>query len=331
MHINLVRELQEDPQLPKNIQKQFQYFFNLQGEIFKKIDNRLTQRIELNQFSYFIKTHTGVGFREILKNLFLLRTPVISAMNEVKALAHLKHHKIDTLEVVGYGEQGINPATRNSFLITKALENTYNLQEICEHFSNNNRLIPWHYKHKLIQMLAEQVYKMHQSGMNHRDCYLVHFRIAAKYIPKKNIPKESQETARCACSQSPECMQEHMSNETRAQQNRILKGEAHMQDELCVDLKTPLFILDLHRAQRRKSVPERWLRKDLAGLCFSYLPFMTSQKDLLRFMRFYTRLSLRESFSNSLWKDVYLQALKIFKKHKHRKNIFPITTQKCRS
>lgn len=59
-----------------------------------------------------------------------------------------------------------------------------------------------------------------------------------------------------------------------------------------VDLHTqnefPLHIIDLHRAQLRARVPNRWLLKDLAALYFSAMDIGLSQRDLLRFMYVYS-------------------------------------------
>ena len=58
-----------------------------------------------------------------------------------------------------------------------------------------------------------------------------------------------------------------------------------------------LYIIDLHRAQIRKKVPQRYLVKDLAGLYFSAMQYMEPErKDVYSFLRAYYGLSLREIF-----------------------------------
>ncbi len=68
------------------------------------------------------------------------------------------------------------------------------------------------------------------------------------------------------------------------------------------DLQTgscpPLFLMDLHRAQRRAAVPMRWLVKDLAALHFSARLREVSDTDTIRFLKVYfSATSLREVLS----------------------------------
>ena len=58
------------------------------------------------------------------------------------------------------------------------------------------------------------------------------------------------------------------------------------------DLK--VYLIDLHRAQIRSNVPERWLVKDLGGFFHSILQFGLSEKDFYRFMTTYFECSLSE-------------------------------------
>jgi len=76
---------------------------------------------------------------------------------------------------------------------------------------------------------------------------------------------------------------------------------------------TPLFLIDLHRAQLRKKTPERWLVKDLSGLYFSALDVALTQHDLFRFMKAYSGLSLRTLLrqQKSFWFKVEKRALKM--------------------
>lgn len=54
-----------------------------------------------------------------------------------------------------------------------------------------------------------------------------------------------------------------------------------------------IYLVDLHRAQLRAQVPERWLVKDLGGLLFSSLNMSFTRRDYLRFMRVYFAQELR--------------------------------------
>ena len=59
-----------------------------------------------------------------------------------------------------------------------------------------------------------------------------------------------------------------------------------------------LFLIDLHRVQRRNVVPDRWLVKDLGGLLFSSLDAGMTKRDLLRFLKIYRGDSWRQSLTD---------------------------------
>lgn len=59
------------------------------------------------------------------------------------------------------------------------------------------------------------------------------------------------------------------------------------------NLAPELYLVDLHRAQLRSQVPERWLVKDLGGLLFSSLNLPFTRRDYLRFIRVYFAQELR--------------------------------------
>jgi UDP-glucose:(heptosyl)LPS alpha-1,3-glucosyltransferase len=79
----------------------------------------------------------------------------------------------------------------------------------------------------------------------------------------------------------------------------------------------PIFIIDLHRAQIRPQVPERWLVKDLAGLYFSSMTLPISLRDRLRFLRFYYQKSLVDIFDREqiFLSRVETKAKQLYKKH----------------
>lgn len=52
-------------------------------------------------------------------------------------------------------------------------------------------------------------------------------------------------------------------------------------------------VIDLHRAQIRQHVPQRWRDKDLIGLYFSSLNIGLTQRDIYRFLRIYFQQPLR--------------------------------------
>ena len=223
----------------------------LKGESFRDQDGRLTQRIVLDGKAYFIKQHKGVGWKEIIKNMLQLRLPVVSAKNEWLALQKLAALGVAVPKVVGLGARGLNPATRQSFILMEELAPTISLETLC---NNWKKLAPtFSEKRQLIEAVARIARLMHQHGINHRDFYLCHF---------------------------------------------------------LLDLATPqlkLSLIDLHRAQIRRSTPRRWMIKDLAGLYFSCAGIGLTKRDLYRFMKMYSEKPLREIVASAkkFWDKVH--------------------------
>ena len=149
--------------------------FDTRGEIFREPPGagRRTLRFEQDGRGYFLKLHWGVGWREIFKNLFSLRLPVLGAGNEWRALQRLDALGIETMHLAAYGEAGWNPARRRSFVITRELQNTISLEDYCLDWEKAppRPAIKW----ALIRRVAEMTARMHAHGMNHRDLYICHF------------------------------------------------------------------------------------------------------------------------------------------------------------
>jgi len=55
-----------------------------------------------------------------------------------------------------------------------------------------------------------------------------------------------------------------------------------------------LSIIDLHRAQTRPAITQRWRNKDLAALYFSALDIGLTRRDKLRFLKGYFQQPLRQ-------------------------------------
>ncbi len=243
----------------------FNQIMELHGEVYRALENRRTQRIMLNQKKYFLKQHFGVGWKEIFKNVFQLRLPVVSAKNEWLALQRLNELNIAVPKIVGYGCRGFNPATRRSFLLTQELPPTVSLEDFCKDW----KTVPpsFQFKKRLIQEVARIARVMHEHGINHRDFYICHFLLDLDLL-------RSHET--------------------------IL-----------------LFVIDLHRAQMRSTVPTRWLIKDLAGLYFSSKEIGLTQRDLLRFMREYRNKSLHWILNTerTFWQRVKERGDQLYQQH----------------
>jgi heptose I phosphotransferase len=155
----------------------FDYLMQLDGERFRDIANRRTLRFTLNGKRYFLKAHYGVGWKEIIKNLLQLRLPVLGARNEWQALQALTRLGVDTMKLVAYGERGWNPAHRQSFVVTEALEETESLEDFCAGWETHPPVTKAGLclKRALIERVATIARRMHANGINHRDFYICHF------------------------------------------------------------------------------------------------------------------------------------------------------------
>ncbi|MBB71040.1 MAG: lipopolysaccharide core heptose(I) kinase RfaP [Legionellales bacterium] len=145
----------------------------LDGQVFRQCANRRVVRIERDGQGYFIKTHQGVGWREILKNLLTLRLPVLGASNEYHAIKRLHALGIATMDIVGYGKRGVNPATQQSFIITKELSNIISLETLCATWGEKPPSFAL--KQQLLDKVTAITKQLHDNGINHRDLYLCHF------------------------------------------------------------------------------------------------------------------------------------------------------------
>ncbi len=220
----------------------FEEIKKIEGVVYRHVLNRSTTRFEFCGQVYYIKVHTGSSLREILKNLVCLKLPVLGAGNEYRAILKLHELNVNTMDVVAFGERGYSPFKRKSFIITKELTPTMDLRAYCL----NWRLQPPSFEHKraIIATVADMLRRMHSGGVNHRDCYLVHFLV-----------------------------------------------DLTVKDPL----KPRLFLIDLHRAQIRRTTPKRWRNKDLVELYYSSKRVGFSLKDYFYFLMKYKRSdSLRD-------------------------------------
>jgi hypothetical protein len=155
----------------------FDYIMQLEGDVYREVANRRTLRFELNGKRYFLKAHYGVGWKEIFKNLLQLKLPVLGARNEWLAIRRLEQLGVATMTLTACGERGSNPASRQSFVITEALEQTQSLEDFCGAWEKHPPVTPAAVKLKreLIKRIARVSRLMHGNGINHRDYYICHF------------------------------------------------------------------------------------------------------------------------------------------------------------
>ena len=150
----------------------FDHIRKIEGEIAKAKDNRRVIKFELNDRTYYLKHHVGIGWKEYFKNIFQLKMPVLGASNEWYAIERLMPTEIPVMTAVAFGQQGLNPANQESFLVTRELENTLSLEKLCETWKQS----PPSYKRKkaLIERVAVIARIMREQGLNHRDFYICH-------------------------------------------------------------------------------------------------------------------------------------------------------------
>ncbi|MFC3393350.1 lipopolysaccharide core heptose(I) kinase RfaP [Brenneria rubrifaciens] len=240
----------------------FEEVKKLDGDVFRALESRKTLRFTLAGRSWFVKIHRGTALKEALKNLLSLRLPVLGADREWSAIHRLQSLGVDTMIGAGFGQRGLNPLQRESFIITEDLSPTISLEDYCATWLERPPSLKE--KRRLIQRVAEMVGKMHAGGVNHRDCYICHFLLHQPYTP--------------------------------------------------ADIQFKISVIDLHRAQIRSMVPQRWRNKDLIGLYFSSLNIGLTKNDLLWFLTIYfDRQPLRATLQQeqSLLREARIKAEKI--------------------
>lgn len=154
-------------------QQAFEKVRSLQGTVARSLETRKTLRFEMEDGAYYAKYHRGGSVGELLKNLLSLRMPVFSAKNEWEAIEHLHRHGVDTMTAVAYGYRGVAPLWAESFLITEELKNCISLEDVF--LKGVWETLTVAERRDLVRLLAETVKRMHEAGVNHRDCYLCHF------------------------------------------------------------------------------------------------------------------------------------------------------------
>ena len=172
----------------------FDQVMALKGEEVRKAPGRRTVRFDIRGKSFYLKTHTGVGWQEILKNLLYFRMSVLGAMNEWHGIHHLNRLGIKTLTAAGYGTLGGNPAKRRSFILTDEIVDTVSLEELCDEWSVSppRTVEEIKFKRWLITRTAQIARDMHNSGANHRDFYLCHLLLNRGYSDGNADTQKSQ-------------------------------------------------------------------------------------------------------------------------------------------
>lgn len=85
-------------------------------------------------------------------------------------------------------------------------------------------------------------------------------------------------------------------------------------------------VIDLHRAQMRDRVPARWLIKDLAALYFSAFDVPIGKSHILRFMKLYFGLGLKEILAQheKTLRSIEKRAIKFYVRDNKRTPVLPV-------
>ena len=153
-------------------ERSFDGLMAIDGKVYRALEGRRTVRFERGGRAFFIKQHFGVGWREIIKNLCSLRTPVLDAASEWRAIDHLARLGLATARVVGRGRRGLDPARRRSFVVLEELDGVVSLVDLAALWQRLPPAIAE--KRRLIADTADLTRRMHAGGLNHRDYYLCH-------------------------------------------------------------------------------------------------------------------------------------------------------------
>ncbi len=81
-----------------------------------------------------------------------------------------------------------------------------------------------------------------------------------------------------------------------------------------------LTVLDLHRAEIRKTIPRRMRVKDLAGIFFSSMDAGLTKNDALRFIAEYSSFG---KLDKNLWRDVLRTAIRLYRKEWKKEPVLP--------
>jgi heptose I phosphotransferase len=152
----------------------------LTGKIYRQVANRKTLRFELNDKSYFVKIHHGIGLIETIKSFLLGNVPVWGAEEELLAIKKLQKIGVDTMTPTAFGVKGFLPWQQDSFLITEELINTISLEELCASWKVEPPTFA--FKKVLIKKVAMMSRLLHSNGLNHRDFYICHFLLALSSV-----------------------------------------------------------------------------------------------------------------------------------------------------
>ena len=164
--------MRQDFEGPHSAAPLFVWAETVEGLLYRRVRGRLTQRVTSGDNAYFLKSHSGVGWLEILKNAVTGKRPVLGAENEFRACQHLERCAIPAPRVAAFADTGGNPAARRSLILCDELTGFVSLESIVDQWDetppNPAQL------RRLVKGVAQFVRRLHTAGVVHRDLYICH-------------------------------------------------------------------------------------------------------------------------------------------------------------
>lgn len=153
-------------------QDPLQAAFALQGEVYRDVAGRRTLKVDIAGQNFFVKLHSGVGMRELLKNWLQFKRPVVGAFNEFSACAALFECGIPAPVPAAYAQDEKFVSRRSSFVLCEALAGVTSLEDLTDAWPEappDPRL-----RTRLLYAVALFARRFHAQGFVHRDFYICH-------------------------------------------------------------------------------------------------------------------------------------------------------------
>jgi len=173
----------------------FTFVDGLKKTVYRDVEGRKTFLVSLAGKRYFVKSHSGIGWKEIFKNILTGKKPILSARTEAEGIRSLSRLGIHTTPLVGFVEQGRNPARIRSLLITQDLGDIVTVESLFKAWQKQASVLPL--RRHLLVALAKLTHRMHQHRCYHQDLYLCHFCLDKHFLKQNKLKLYLIDLHRC--------------------------------------------------------------------------------------------------------------------------------------